>query len=221
MLNRRKLRYWLGGMALSLLAMAMMVGGVFAAVSVPVKVESPKCSICSTSFTICGSGLAGLDYPNYYNVAEFNGLATWKSGWVYADSGSEADYSDHLYAVCDSESNPICKTCMDKLVAAETATTNFDVIVPASLPITVNSAGKVITADNAYIKNNGTTSIDVASINVTGTNGWSVVTQAEANAAEVGSKKIALAVYDSWNNASGVVDTSGISSIAAGESKAA
>ena len=213
-----KTRLW--GFFLTLVVMAVLTIPAFAAVSIPVKVESPECSICSTSFTICGSGLAGLDYPNYYNVAEFNGLATWKSGWVYANSGSEADYSDHLYAVCDSESHPICKTCMDKLVAAETATTNFNVIVPASLPITVNSAGKVIAADNAYIKNNGSTSVEIASITVKPGTGWTLATQDTVANASIGDKKIAIGFNGAWVDTAGTVDVSSFDAIAASSSLA-
>ena len=92
---------------------------------------------------------------------------------------------------------------------------NIDVTVPASLPITVSSDGTVTTATNAAIRNYGSSPIIVSSINVTAQNGWSLVTKDEAAAAAVGDKVISMGVNGSWMDASGAIDTSGFSRIAA------
>ena len=97
---------------------------------------------------------------------------------------------------------------------------NIDVTVPASLPITVSSDGTVTTATNAAIRNYGSSPIIVSSINVTAQNGWSLVTKDEAAAAVVGDKVISMGINGSWMDVSGVVNTSGFSSIAASHSLA-
>ena len=91
---------------------------------------------------------------------------------------------------------------------------NFDVTVPATLPITVSSTGSIITATNAAITNYGSSPIVVSSINVTAQNGWSLATKDEAEAAVFGEKVLSLGFNDSWMNASGAVDTSNFSRIA-------
>lgn len=95
---------------------------------------------------------------------------------------------------------------------------NIDVTVPASLPITVSADGTVTTATNAAIRNYGSSPIVVSSINVTAQNGWSLVTKDEAAAAAVGDKVISMGINGSWMDVSGVVNTSGFSSIAASHS---
>ena len=92
---------------------------------------------------------------------------------------------------------------------------NIDATVPASLPITVSADGTVTTATNAAIRNYGSSPIIVSSINVTAQNGWSLATKDDAAAAAVGDKVISMGINGSWMDASGVVDTSGFSSIAA------
>ena len=92
---------------------------------------------------------------------------------------------------------------------------NIDATVPASLPITVSADGTVTTATNAAIRNYGSSPIIVSSINVTAQNGWSLVTKDEAAAAAVGDKVISMGVNGSWMDASGAIDTSGFSRIAA------
>ena len=92
---------------------------------------------------------------------------------------------------------------------------NIDATVPASLPITVSADGTVATATNAAIRNYGSSPIIVSSINVTAQNGWSLVTKDEAAAAAVGDKVISMGVNGSWMDASGAIDTSGFSRIAA------
>lgn len=95
---------------------------------------------------------------------------------------------------------------------------NIDATVPASLPITVSSDGTVTTATNAAIRNYSSSPIIVSSINVTAQNGWSLVTKDEAAAAAVGDKVISMGINGSWMDVSGVVNTSGFSSIAASHS---
>ena len=92
---------------------------------------------------------------------------------------------------------------------------NIDATVPASLPITVSADGTVTTATNAAIRNYGSSPIIVSSINVTAQNGWSLATKDDAAAAAVGDKVISMGINGSWMDASGVVDTSGFSRIAA------
>ena len=92
---------------------------------------------------------------------------------------------------------------------------NIDATVPASLPITVSADGTVTTATNAAIRNYGSSPIIVSSINVTAQNGWSLATKDDATAAAVGDKVISMGINGSWMDASGVVDTSGFSRIAA------
>ncbi len=92
---------------------------------------------------------------------------------------------------------------------------NIDATVPASLPITVSADGTVTTATNAAIRNYGGSPIIVSSINVTAQNGWSLATKDDAAAAAVGDKVISMGINGSWMDASGVVDTSGFSRIAA------
>lgn len=95
---------------------------------------------------------------------------------------------------------------------------NIDVTVPASLPITVSADGTVITATNAAIRNHGSSPIVVSSIDVAAQNGWSLKTRDDAAAAAVGDKVISMGINGSWMDASGVIDTSGFSSIAASHS---
>lgn len=87
--------------------------------------------------------------------------------------------------------------------------------MPASFPITVASDGTVTTATNAAIHNYGSSPIMVSSINVTAQNGWTLVAKDEGVSASIGDKLISMGFNGAWMDASGVVDTSDFSSIAA------
>ena len=97
---------------------------------------------------------------------------------------------------------------------------NLNATVPASLPIHVGEDGKVTTASNASITNNGSKPIEVSSINITASSGWTVQSKVDATNAKAGSKVIAIGFNNSWatpnsGNASGSVNTSDFGKISA------
>ena len=94
----------------------------------------------------------------------------------------------------------------------------LNVSVPASLPIYVNAAGESSTATNAVIKNNGDTSVEVASITVKPGTGWTLATQDAVANASKGDKKIAIGFNGSWADTAGTVDVSSFDAIAASSS---
>lgn len=85
---------------------------------------------------------------------------------------------------------------------------NIDATVPASLPISVEADGSIVTANNAVIRNYGSTPIRISEINVTTENGWEIKSKEDIACAAIGDKSIAMAFNNSWVSADGTVDVS-------------
>lgn len=85
---------------------------------------------------------------------------------------------------------------------------NIDATVPASLPISVEADGSIVTANNAVIRNYGSTPIRISEINVTTENGWEMKSKEDIACAAIGDKSIAMAFNNSWVSADGTVDVS-------------
>ena len=114
----------------------------------------------------------------------------------------------------------LCAACVEKRVAAYKASLTLNATVPASLPIHVGEDGKVTTASNASITNNGSKPIVISSINIAASSGWTVQSKVDATNAKAGSKVIAIGFNNSWatpnsGNASGSVNTSDFKKISA------
>lgn len=85
---------------------------------------------------------------------------------------------------------------------------NIDATVPASLPISVEADGSIVTANNAVIRNYGSTPIRISEINVTTENGWEMKSKEDIACAAIGDKSIAMAFNNSWVSADDTVDVS-------------
>ena len=117
--------------------------------------------------------------------------------------------------------NKFAKVLKSLIIGVATMTTlgcssyaaNLDATVPASLPISVTSAGKIVTATNAKIRNYGDLNILVSSINVSAQNGWTLVSKDDIEKAPLGSKVFAIGFNDSWADTTGAVDVYGFDRI--------
>ena len=167
------------------------------------------CSICGKGF---GYGITSSNrYETVYSVPSLNGLTN--SSMSYHEANSNGDSVD----VALYNNKEICLSCLENKIAEYKAST-LNATVPASLPIHVGEDGKVTTASNASITNNGSKPIEVSSINITASSGWTVQSKADATNATAGSKVIAIGFNNAWatpngGNTSGSVNTSGFDRI--------
>ena len=197
---------WFIGIVLLIVALCSFMTIAFAAPDGWV-----TCSICGKGF---GYGITASNrYETVYSVPSLNGLTN--SGMSYHEANSNGDSVD----VALYNNKEICLSCLENKIAEYKAST-LNATVPASLPIHVGEDGKVTTASNASITNNGSNPIEVSSINITASSGWTVQSKVDATNAKAGSKVIAIGFNNSWatpnsGNASGSVNTSDFGKISA------
>ncbi len=75
----------------------------------------------------------------------------------------------------------------------------FDVIVPTVLPVVVNSEGIISVPDDFKITNNSSNLVEVSKVNISGENGWEVVTYSDNfEGYPVDSKKVGVSVISAF-----------------------
>ena len=70
----------------------------------------------------------------------------------------------------------------------------FNVTVPLSLPITIDTDGSILTADNVNIINNSAGPVSITGVQITGANGWKTAEfgTVDMTTSKVGSKDVSL-----------------------------
>ena len=201
---------WFIGIVLLIVALCSFMTTAFAAPD-----GGYTCSICGKGFAYGQTAYTPKSYETAYAVPSLDGLTN--SGWeYYFEKNSNGDYVE----VASYNNKEICRSCLESKIAEYKAANSLDATVPASLPIHVGGDGKVTTASNASITNNGSKPIEVSSINITASSGWTVQSKVDATNATAGSKVIAIGFNNSWatpnsGNASGSINTSNFGKISA------
>ena len=201
---------WFIGIVLLIVALCSFMATAFAAPD-----GRYACSICGKWFAIGQVAYTAKSYETAYSVPSLDGLTN--SGWeYYFEANSNGDYVE----VASYNNKEICRSCLESKIAEYKAANSLDATVPASLPIHVGGDGKVTTASNASITNNGSKPIVISSINIAASSGWTVQSKVDATNAKAGSKVIAIGFNNSWatpnsGNASGSVNTSDFGKISA------
>ena len=199
---------WFIGIVLLIVALCSFMATAFAAPD-----GKYACSICGKGFAFGQVAYTAKSYETAYSVPSLDGLTN--SGWeYYFEANSNGDYVE----VASYNNKEICRSCLESKIAEYKAANSLNATVPASLPIHVGEDGKVTTASNASITNNGSKPIEISSINISASSGWTVQSKADAENAKAGSKVIAIGFNDVWaepksGNTSGFVNTSGFSRI--------
>ena len=147
------------------------------------------CSICGTyDATQAGSGIT---YQEKYLVADIHNL-TNETSRVYSSD-------DSLLVAC-YDGQEICRSCLEKKVAEYKANLHegtsvdsttgsasvpvnvtreaatFSVVVPTTLPISVDADGNVTTATDAAINNNSGAPVAVTKVELTSQSNWTLAT---------------------------------------------
>jgi surface protein len=201
---------WFMGIVLLIVALCSFMATAFADVII-------TCDDCGADFATSMFKKAttttvayGIDYiPGIGSQLWTNG-----NGKYCSVSNNHADFSE------GKGEKDLCAACVEKRVAAYKASLTLNATVPASLPIHVGEDGKVTTASNASITNNGSKPIVISSINIAANSGWTVQSKVDATNAKAGSKVIAIGFNNSWvtpdsGNASGSINTSDFGKISA------
>ena len=200
---------WFIGIVLLVVSVCSFMATAFAASD-----GSFTCSICGKEFDYGRSqDVTSKSYETAYSVPSLEGLASIST--FYWKTNSNGDHVN----VALYNNKEICLSCLETKIAEYKAST-LNATVPASLPIHVGEDGKVTTASNASIKNNGSKPIVISSINIAASSGWTVQSKVDATNAKAGSKVIAIGFNNSWatpnsGNTSGSVNTSDFGKISA------
>ena len=175
------------------------------------------CAICNERFAFfdCDKNdtVIFITYQDYFSVQEIPGITNENSCYYVNGYGYVGPPDNKAVYVADYNGNPICYSCLEQKVAEYKTANSLNATVPASLPIHVGGDGKVTTASNASITNNGSKPIVVSSINIAASSGWTVQSKVDAANAKAGSKVIAIGFNNSWatpnsGNTSNVTDMS-------------
>ena len=204
---------WFIGIVLLIVALCSFMSTAFAAV--PAKGENTaECVACKDIIYYFVENYSGIPYETYFGTGSIPGY----SGTGQAYSESEVPLTNEPEVV-SYNGGYLCLSCLKQKISEYKAST-LNATVPASLPIHVGEDGKVTTASNASIKNNGSKPIVISSINIAASSGWTVQSKVDATNAKAGSKVIAIGFNNSWatpnsGNASGSVNTSDFGKISA------
>lgn len=210
---------WFIGIVFLVVALCSFMTTAFAA---PDPSDVYICAICNERFAFFPCNVSEslrITYQDYFSVQDIQGI-TNESERFYVNGYGYVGPSDKEVFVADYNGNPICYSCLEQKVAEFKTANSLNATVPASLPIHVGEDGKVTTASNASIKNNGSKPIVISSINIAASSGWAVQSKVDATNAKAGSKVIAIGFNNSWatpnsGNASGSVNTSDFGQISA------
>ena len=153
---------------------------------------SQTCSICGNSFSYGAYYYDGdMTYQQYYSVNDIDDLTN--GGIVYYSRGSGGSLRAALY-----KGEYICQSCLEAkiadykanlregtsvdsatgsasvpvTVAREAAT--FSVVVPTTLPISVDADGNVTTATDATIINNSSAPVAVTKVELASLSDWTL-----------------------------------------------
>ena len=211
---------WFIGIVLLIVALCSFMTTAFAA---PDPSDVYICAICNERFAFFPCNVSEklpITYQDYFSVQDIPGITNESSRFYVNGYGYVGPSDGKEVFVADYNGNPICYSCLEQKVAEYKAANSLNATVPASLPIHVGEDGKVTTASNASITNNGSKPIVISSINIAASSGWTVQSKVDATNAKAGSKVIAIGFNNSWatpnsGNASGYVNTSAFGKISA------
>ena len=205
---------------------ALMAVPAFAAL----EISYLTCSVCGGDFGVDPTmAISSVYYTDELSVEEIPGITSDTSLAYYAISSDEP-----VYVVYYNNKN-LCFDCLKQLVnkykaskptvgstTSVDATTGaadipitvvrdaptFSVTVPTSMPIAVGADGKVTTAEDVTIENNGSQAICVKSIAINAATDWSLAKydKAAMQAEAVDSKKIGFLMTIGSQTAATTID---------------
>lgn len=88
-----------------------------------------------------------------------------------------------IIALCTVFSIGVTAFAYESTVDLNAAAPNFSITVPLSLPVTMDAAGNITVSNDKAIVNNSAMAVKVASVSVSGQNGWTQRTGSEFTAA--------------------------------------
>lgn len=114
-----------------------------------------------------------------------------------------------VIVLCTVFSIGVTAFAYESTVDLNAAAPNFNITVPISLPVTMDAAGNITVSNDKAIVNNSAMAVKVASVSVSGQNGWSQRTGSEFTAANQYDIKINNSVPDSAAASFGTIEANG------------
>lgn len=114
-----------------------------------------------------------------------------------------------IIVLCTVFSIGVTAFAYESTVDLNAAAPNFSITVPLSLPVTMDAAGNITVSNDKAIVNNSAMAVKVASVSVSGQNGWSQRAGSEFTAANQYDIKINNSVPDSAAASFGTIAANG------------
>lgn len=142
----------------------------------------------------------GTEFTDYFIVTSNNSYSVFAQNII---SGNTASASFEITNILSEGSS---------VVALNQAPTTMNITVPMALPVTMDAAGVVTVADNTAIINRGYGPVEVYSVIVTGTNGWTILPwDTDYSREKVGAQHFSMSINGSPVGADGsVADNIGV-----------